>query len=162
MFAIKTYNSYLASIERDIDFNEYIREVNKESNSNINLELMNLTEYHNRNECCIPHVYLYTFKLILTKKGKCVTKDIINFLKPYTEGVDYIVRHVSSKIEKNIIVEDEFYIHPKALRRMLLKKEDCNDYVNYFLFLEDCMYFYTNYRNKLNKRRQTDKQVNST
>lgn len=149
MFSIQSYNTHLASIGADIDFSEYVKEVNKESNSNINLDLMDLIEFHNRNECCIPHSYLYTFKLLSTKKGRCLTKDIVTFLQPYNEGIDYTVRHVSIKIGKSILVNDEFYIHPKAFRKMLLKKEKRNDYIDYFLFLEDCMYFYTDYKKKL-------------
>lgn len=151
MFSIQSYNIYLASTGQDIDFAEYVKNVNKESNSNINLSLMNLIEYHNRNECCIPHSYLYAFRLLATKKGICRTCDIVSFLKTYTEGVDYIVRHVSIKKGKKIIIEDEYYIHPRAFKKMLLKKERCNDYINYYIFLEDCMYLYSDYKNRLNE-----------
>lgn len=151
MFMVHSFNSHLASIGRDIDFCEYVKEVNKLTNSNININLMELVNFHNKNECCIPHSFLYTFSLLTTRKGKCSVDDIVSFLKQYTEGIDYIVRHVSSRKEKNIIVKDEYYIHPKAFRKMLLQTTKFDDYIDYFLFLEDCMYFYTDYRKKINE-----------
>lgn len=153
MFTINSYNTHLVNTSQDIDFNEYVKQVNKISNSNIDLSLMDLTDFHNRNECCIPHSYLYTFKLLTTKRGRYVTKDIYKLLQTYTEGIDYIVRHVSIKQNNNIKINDEFYIHPNAFRKMLMKPNKYGDYIPYFLFLEDCMYHYSDYRQKMNNNK---------
>lgn len=159
MFAVSAYNLHLASMSTDIDFKEYVKDINKVSNSNINLDLLDMEDLLVRNECCIPHSYLYTFKILATKRGKCLTKDIYNSLKTYKEGTDYMVRHVVHKEGKSIKEEDEYYIHPRAFRKMLMQKSKYNDYISYFVFIEDCMYHYTDYRKKLNVDKQIEGEV---
>lgn len=156
MFTVTAFNTHLVNISKDIDFKEYVKEVNKVSNSNINLSLLDMEDLLKRNECCIPHSYLYTYNLLSTNRGRCLTNDIYNLLKQYKEGIDYVVRHVAHKQGNYIIEEDEYYIHPILFRKMLMQKNRSDDYINYFVFIEDCMYHYTDYRKKLDMSNQED------
>jgi hypothetical protein len=151
MFNILKYNSFLADSSEELDFKEYIIQVNNVSNSNIDFSLMKLYEYHNRNECCIPHTYLYSFKILSMKRGKYLESDIINLLKSYKEGTDFIVRHTAVKQDKNILINNEYYIHPNAFRIMLMRLHKYTNYINYFVFIENCIYYYSDYREKMNK-----------
>lgn len=142
------FNTHLINNGIDMNFEEYIKELNKISNGNINMELLKIRDLLDKNECCIPHSFLYTYKILKTKKGSCVLKDVKILLNTYKEGTDYIVRHISYKTKKNkIVVNDEYYVHPNAFRKILMKNSTIDDYINYFIFLDNCIRYYTIYRN---------------
>lgn len=136
MFSISIYNSQIASALIDLDFKEYVLNVNKMSNSNINLSLIDLSKFWDKNECCIPGLYLYKYGLNDSIYNKC------------KEGHDYVIRHVAYTCNKKIKTKKEYYIHPKTFRKLLIKNSDI--YIDYFVFIDDCMLHYTDYRKKLN------------
>ena len=80
MFAISSYNSYLSETGKHMNFKEYVDQINKMSNSNINLKMFELEKYNNRNECCIPHSLLYTFNILKTNKGCMEINDVKKIL----------------------------------------------------------------------------------
>lgn len=146
MFSILAYNTHLATNSIDVDFIKYIKDINSQFNFNVNLKLLELSEYSNKNECCMNHSVLYDFEVLKYKKGKQNIDDVKNILKKYKEGEHFIVRNVSYIKKNKVKTKKEFYIHPNVFKKILISTND--KYMDYFIFIDNCMHYYSDYKKK--------------
>ena len=148
---IEEYNNYLVENQININIIEYIKEVNK-LKYNIDISFIDeFIELVSKDECCIHHNMLEKYGIITLKKG---TTDINKLLEQnnFIENKDYQIRNVADQFISETKYKKEYYLHPRAFKMCLIRSVKTNQYVNYYLLLEECNKYFNNYQIELQKK----------
>jgi ElaB/YqjD/DUF883 family membrane-anchored ribosome-binding protein len=145
--SVEEYNNYLVDNQIQIDIINYVKEVNK-INFNIDLSFINeFLELINKNKCCIHHNMLKKYGVI--KDGN--TSSIIKRLLEQYEMKEHQDFELYNVVQPNIngrgvIKSNEYYLHPRAFKKCLMRSLKTQKYADYYLLLEECIKYYNDYQ----------------
>jgi phage anti-repressor protein len=150
--SVEEYNSYLVDNQKQINIIDYAKEANKIS-YNIDISFIDeFIELVNKNECCIHHNMLQKYGII---SSKSYTTDIKRLLNQYgmVEQHDFLPRNVAGqKSGRGGANKIDYYLHPRAFKKCLMRSLKTQQYADYYLLLEECIKYYNDYQNLLKEK----------
>lgn len=100
---------------------------------------------------CIDGKYFIFFDIINNKEyifDKIL--ELITLNEKLTINKDYVCTSFHKSIKSNYKCKVVYYFHPKVFKYLLMKYSYSYNKISYYLFLEDCIYYYNEYINRYN------------
>ena len=151
-----TFNEELLSkTNKHLLIQEYMNEVIESKIYNVeNLEFMNIfMNLIPLDEPCIHAKYLWDCGVLTSKYD---TYEIKRKLTGCKENIDYTFYPTSRKSTGR--PENDYYLTPKLFKKFLLRAKNTDAYIDYFQFLEDCIYYYSQFQ-YLYEQRKSQQQL---
>ena len=148
---IEEYNTSLVNNKEDIPIMDYIKVINK---LEYNIDISFIDEFIklvHRKDFCIHHDMLQKYG-VLTKID--TTNNIKRILKQnnFKENKDYTVLNVEHRVSSRTIYKNEYYLKPTTFKLCLIRSKNVKLYALYYLLLEECISYYKEYKDELNKK----------
>ena len=148
---IEEYNTSLVNNKEDIDIMDYIKVINK---LEYNIDISFIDEFIklvHRKDFCIHHNMLQKYGVLALKDS---TKDVKRLLEQndFKENKDYTVGNVADRSSSRTIYKNEYYLKPKTFKLCLMRSKNVKLYALYYLLLEECISYYKEYKDELNKK----------
>ena len=150
--SVEEYNKYLIDNNVEIMLIDYVKTVNKLI-YNIDISFIdNFLNLVDKNEICIPHKYLVEYGIITIENDSAKILRIINQFEPI-ENIDYLLDNVVEQIKPGrgggTKYKKEYTLHPRLFKLCLMRSKNTLKYSKYYLLLEECIKYYTNYQLEL-------------
>ena len=135
---IEEYNNYLAEKKFNIDIIEYIKEINKLGEYNIDISFFDeFIKLVDENTCCIHPSMLQQYGIPKLSEHNFIDNKKYQLGKfdesPLTRGP---YRHA-------------FYIHPNIFKICLIHSQTTQVYIRYYILLEKSIKYYKDYQKKI-------------
>ena len=143
---IEEYNNYLVQNKNDVDIIEYVKEINKLTfNIDINF-IDDFIKLVDSDTCCIHHSMLQKYGISNLTAG---SSHVIRIMKQYDFIIDKDYKCVKlSKFNGGRCNKNEYYLHPDTFKICLIRSQNTQIYVRYFLLLEKSIKYYKEYQDK--------------
>lgn len=156
MALFRSYNEELLNMPNEVNLFDYISEINTRSNTIDSIHfnrIMEIQQFIGRDECCIPHKYLYIFEVLTGKEDSDRINRLLTELKfKYINGIDYLVHKLGDKVSGQIHYSNKYLLHPNAFRKIIMRCQNKEIYATYFTFIDDCCKFYNDYQLALKEK----------
>lgn len=148
MDKLNEYNNSIIKSRKIPTILDYVKEYNKLPD-NIDIEFIEdlLSLVIKKNEFCIHHELMIKYSITNINNGTNSIKKILdkNELK---EDIDFkieqLLDHKNEGRNRN-----EYYLTQKAFKKCLIRSRNSYEYVNYYICLEEAIYYYNNVDNQL-------------
>ena len=146
------YIEHLINNQLNVNIIEFVKELNK-IKYKIDISFIDeFIELVNKDECCIHHKMLQKYGISKLKGGTSHVKDILNQYN-FVESKDYELTNVRElRPQGGTSNKNEYYLHPRAFKKCLMRSKNTNIYADYYLLLEDCIKYFNDYQIELNKK----------
>jgi phage anti-repressor protein len=127
---------------------EYVKEINK---LQYNIDISFIDEFLDlvtKDECCIHHSLLTKYGILSGNS----TAHVKRLLDQYAlnENEDYQLSKVGQRVPQGgYSYKNEYYLHPNAFKLCLMRSLKTKKYAKYYLLLEKCVKYFSDYQNKL-------------
>ena len=148
---IESYNEYLVNYQENINIIDYVKKVN-EIKFNIDIKFIDeFIELVNNDDFCIHHDMLFKYGVITETTA---TTNVKRILDQYDLkiNIDYKPNNNVGFINGGRGKKNEYILTPHAFKICLIRSRNTKIYMHYYLLLEQCIKYYNDYQNKLNKK----------
>jgi hypothetical protein len=147
----KEYINYLVDNQVNVNIIEFVKELNK-LKYNIDISFIDeFIELVEKNECCIHHNMLQKYGVTALKGGTSHVREMLNQYK-FINNEDYLLTNVREQLPSGTKYKNEYYLHPRAFKKCLMRSRNTNIYADYYLLLEECVKYFNDYQKELDKR----------
>ena len=142
---IEEYNQKLVNDRINISIVDYVKAIN-DIKYKIDISFIDeLLELVNRDDCCIHHDKLKTYK-ILTKNTSSHIKDLLNQYQ-FIEDEDYRLTIFRQPVPQGgVSTKNIYHLHPKTFKMCLMRAKNTKKYARYYILLEECIKHYNDYQ----------------
>jgi hypothetical protein len=145
------YIKNLVDNQINVNIIEFVKELNK---IKYKIDISFIDEFIqlvNKDECCIHHSMLQKYGIFSLKYGTSNINRIIN-QNNFIKDEDYLLCNVAEQLLSGTKYKNEYYLHPRAFKKCLMRSKNTNIYADYYLLLEECIKFFNDYQIELNKK----------
>jgi hypothetical protein len=146
------YIKNLVDNQINVNIIEFVKELNK---IKFKIDISFIDEFIqlvNKDECCIHHSILQKYGISKLKGGTSHVRDMLNQYN-FVENKDYELTNVRElRPQGGTSNKKEYYLHPRAFKKCLMRSKNTNIYADYYLLLEECIKFFNDYQIELNKK----------
>ena len=151
---INQYNNQLVEANREIPLLDYCKELHRRFYSNLDISFMDrFLEFVTKDEICINGNILFELGVLTMKNG---SENDISKIKDHLkskslcdleEGVDWEFSRNPGKT-LNGRPAQVYMFRPRALKLILIRCRNTYTFASYYIFLEECIYYYNQYQLK--------------
>jgi hypothetical protein len=127
------------------DIFDIVKDINETSIDPIDSTFIEeMISYIGKSECIVPHTYLVKYGVLNSDNNRILT-DIKRLLKQYKfkENKQYIIRDISSLgVNGKISYRKNYFLHPRAFKKCLIRSKNSDKYLDYYLLLEEAIIQY--------------------
>ena len=150
---INQYNNQLVEANREIPLLDYCKELHRRFYSNLDISFMDrFLEFVTKDEICINGNILFELGVLTMKNDgrKQDNNKIKDHLKNKSlcdlkENIDWKIARSSGHDFHKL---DVYMFSPRALKLILIRCQNTYTFASYYIFLEECIYYYNQYQLK--------------
>ena len=146
--SIEEYNQKLVNNRINISIVDYVKAVN-DIKYKIDISFIDeLLELVNRDDCCIHHDKLITYKVLTINTSGHIKRTLDQY--EFIEGEDYNLSNVGQvRKKRGDVIKNIYYLHPRAFKMCLMRSLNTKLYAKYYILLEECIKHYNDYQTLL-------------
>jgi len=145
MTTIISFNQLLADRDYDINIIDYVKKINDEFYK-IDISFIDdFISLVDRDEFCVHHKMLQKYGVL---SGKTTSRDVFRMLtqNEMVKNIDYnllgnVAKHANGTKYSNI-----YMLHPRTFKFCLIRSLKTKKYARYYIFLEEAIKHYNEYR----------------
>ena len=145
------YINYLVDNQINVNIIDFVKELNK---LKFKIDISFIDEFIvlvSKDDCCIHHNMLVKYGVITLNSGSTDVKNLIK-RNNFINDEDYLIRTSSDQLSSGTKYKNEYYLHPRAFKKCLMRSRNTNIYADYYLLLEECIKYFNDYQMELNKK----------
>ena len=146
--SVEDYNSFLVEKKRLKTLPEYIRQINTMLD-NIDISFMDdFMDLVGRKDFCVPHTMLWKYGVVAEGTTGMIKRKLEK--EKFVENEDYRLCKVAQPVPQGgFAMKTNYNITPKTFKYLCMRSRDNRKYADYYLFLEECVHYYSLYQAEL-------------